>query len=923
MTNPPRRQTASDATQTAAAAGAGVSDPLGLGSDPLALDAALRRIWATGPGWQRLAAVNHSIVGRRFMVTALVFFAIAGTLAMLIRIQLATPDSGFMEPGLYAQVFTMHGTVMMFLFAIPLFEGLAMYLLPKMLGARDMAFPRMSAYGYWCYLFGGTLLIVAMLAGAAPAGGWFMYTPLSSKPWSPGIGADVWLLGITFVEISAISAAVEITVTILILRAPGMSLDRMPVFAWYMLTVAAMMLVGFPPLILGSLLLEAERAFGLPFFDPAGGGDPLLWQHLFWLFGHPEVYIIFLPAAGALSTLIPVFAGRPLAGYRAVVAALVAMAFLSFGLWVHHMYATGLPHLSLALFSAASTLVAVPTAVQIFAWIATLAQRRPNPGPPAGPRAPAPISAPVSVPMLHVFGFFFVFVMGGLTGVMLAIVPFDLQAHDTHFVVAHLHYVLIGGFLFPMLAAGYHWLPLITGRAHDGPAARLGFWLVFAGFNGTFFVMHITGLMGMPRRVHAYGAESGWHWLNLLSSVSSFVMAIGFAVILIDAVMTLRFGRKAQADPWQAATLEWAVAALPPPPYTFAALPRITGRADRLEPRKIAPLLARGEGVLGLARNGWMETMGVTVAGGEPEQIVILPQQTYLPLWTALATGAVFLSLLFKIYPAAILAALVVLVLFLRWPVGEHAAADWGAMPTTAGGGAMPATAGGGAMPATAGGGAMPATAGGGAMPPGEGLSLPLSSEAPVPPALWALRMLAVADGALLASLLFGGLFLALSAPGWPPPLWPALPRAPGILAALALAGAWGAARMAGRAAGRAAMRAAMRAAAPACVAALAGNLAALAACGWMIAALPPLQTHAAQAVLAAALIWLGLHALIGAVLAVNALRRLASGHVSARRRIDLDLMRLWQAGLLPAGLVVLGFPALLRALAEAAAGAP
>ena len=836
-------------------------------TDPLALDAGLRRIWATGPGWQRFAAVNHSVVGVRFMVTALVFFTIGGILAMLIRVQLATPDSGFLEPGLYAQVFTMHGTVMMFLFAIPLFEGLAMYLLPKMLGARDMAFPRLSAYGYWCYLFGGTLLIVAMLAGAAPDGGWFMYTPLSSQPFSPGIGADVCLLGVTFVEISAISAAVEITVTILILRAPGMSMDRMPVFAWYMLTVAAMMLVGFPPLILGSILLEAERAFGLPFFDPLRGGDPLLWQHLFWLFGHPEVYIIFLPAAGALSTLIPVFAGRPLAGYRAVVAALVAMAFLSFGLWVHHMYTTGLPHLSLALFSAASTLVAVPTAVQIFAWIATLAQRRPKPEPKARPRT--------SVSMLHVFGFFFIFVMGGLTGVMLAIVPFDWQAHDTHFVVAHLHYVLIGGFLFPMLAAGYHWLPLISGRAHDGPAARLGFWLVFLGFNGTFFLMHITGLMGMPRRVHAYAPESGWHWLNLISSISSFVMAIGFAVIVIDLLMTLRFGRKAEPDPWQAATLEWAVPTLPPPPYNFAAFPRITGRADKLEPRKIAPVLARGEGYLGFARHGWMETTGVSVARGEPEQIVILPQQTYLPLWSGIATGAVFLSLLFKVYPLAIVAALVVVALFLRWPVGDHAAADRGDLPA------------------------------------GEGALLPLSSEAPVPPAIWALRVLAVAGGALLASLLFGGLFLAIAAPGWPPPVWPDLPVVPGVLAALALAAGW--------ITSRGAARGDVLRGAPMLGAALASNLAVLGAAGWMIAALPPLQDHAAQAVLAAAMIWLGLHAAIGAVLAFNALRRLRSGHVSARRRIDIDLLRLWQAGLLPAGLVVLGFPSALKALALAA----
>ena len=273
-------------------------------TSPVALHKALDDIWKTPSGWGRLSAVNHNVLGKRFMVLALLFFAIGGTLAMLIRAQLATPNSAFIGPELYNQIFTMHGTVMMFLFAIPMFEGLAIYMLPKLLGARDLAFPRMTAYGYWCYLFGGSILIVAMLAGYAPNAGWFMYTPLSSGTYTPGINADVWLLGITFVEISAVTAAVELIVTILKMRAPGMSLLRMPIFGWYMLVTAGMMLIGFPPLILGSILLEMERAFDLPFFDPTRGGDPLLWQHLFWLFGHPEVYIIFLPAAGVLSTMI-------------------------------------------------------------------------------------------------------------------------------------------------------------------------------------------------------------------------------------------------------------------------------------------------------------------------------------------------------------------------------------------------------------------------------------------------------------------------------------------------------------------------------------------------------------------------------------------------------------------------------------------
>ncbi|OYW84425.1 MAG: cytochrome ubiquinol oxidase subunit I, partial [Hyphomonas sp. 32-62-5] len=360
----------------------------------LGLHRELERVWANGPGLRgQITSVSHTTLGLRFMGTAFVFFAIGGVLAMLIRAQLATHNGAFLDTELYNQFFTMHGSIMMFLFAIPMLEGLAMYLLPKMLGTRDMAFPRLSAFGYWCYLLGGTILIVALLAGVAPRDGWFMYTPLSSRAYSPGINADVWLLGVTFVEISALAAAIELMVSILRLRAPGMKLTQMPLFAWYMLGTAAMMLAGFPPLILGSVLLEFERAFDWPCFDPQRGGDLLLWRHLFWLVGHPEVYIIFLPAAGVLSTVIPALSRTPIVGYGAVVAAILAMVFLSFGLWVHHMFTVGIPHLALAFFSAASMLVAVPTAVQIFAWIGTLWRGRPE----------------LKLPMLYVLGFFLTF----------------------------------------------------------------------------------------------------------------------------------------------------------------------------------------------------------------------------------------------------------------------------------------------------------------------------------------------------------------------------------------------------------------------------------------------------------------------------------------------------------------------------------
>ncbi len=677
---------------------------------PIALHRQLDAIWNAGSGIKRFAAVNHNVIGKRFMVTALVFFAIGGFLGMLIRTQLATASNGFMDAAQYAQVFTMHGTIMMFLFAIPFFEGLSMYLLPKMLGARDLAFPRLSAYGYWCYLFGGSMLIFALVTGTAPDGGWFMYTPLSSSKYSPGINADIWLLGITFVEISAISAAIEIVVTIIRMRAPGMSLVRMPIFAWYMLVVGGMMLVGFPPLILGSILLEAERAFDLPFFDPDRGGDPLLWQHLFWLFGHPEVYIIFLPAAGALSTIIPVLARTTLTGYEIIIAALMAMAFLSFGLWVHHMYTVGIPHVALSFFSAASALVAIPTSIQIFAWLATLAQGRPQ----------------LNVPMLHIIGFFVVFVMGGLTGVMLAMVPFDQQAHDTHFVVAHLHYVLVGGFLFPMLAGLYYWIPHITGRQPVQHLSHAAFWMIFVGFNLTFFMMHLTGLLGMPRRIYAYPEGSPWEWLNLLSSFGSFIMAMGFMLVALDMLLIFIFGKPFRRNPWKAGTLEWAMPT-PPPSYSFASIPRISERADNLPIDTLGAELAAGKGYLGFSRNGWMETLGVDAISGEPNHIILLPRPTYLPLFTAITTGGVFVSLLLKLYPVAVIFALATLGLFLLWTRNPDAKTDRGLLDAS------------------------------------NDCRLPLHFESRDAPTILAMRLALVANATLFASLLFGGLFLWVS----------------------------------------------------------------------------------------------------------------------------------------------------------------
>ncbi len=804
----------------------------------LGLHRELDRTWANDPGWRgQISAVNHTTLGLRFMGTALVFFAIGGILAMLIRTQLATPEGAFLDTEIYNQIFTMHGSIMMFLFAIPMLEGLAIYMLPKILGTRDLAFPRLTALGYWCYLFGGLILLFALLGGVAPREGWFMYTPLSGATYSPGINADVWLLGVTFVEISALAAAVEITVTILRQRAPGMKLTEMPLFAWYMLGTSVMMLVGFPPLILASVLLEIERAFGWPFFEVARGGDPLLWQHLFWLFGHPEVYIIFLPAAGALSTIIPVMCRTTILGYGAIVAAIVALVFLSFGLWVHHMFTVGIPHMALAFFSAASVLVAVPTAVQVFAWIGTMWKGRPD----------------MHLPMYHIMGFFLTFVMGGLTGVMLAIVPFNWQAHDTHFVVAHLHYVLIGGFVFPMMAAAAYWMPQITGRARIKGLGEAAFWTILIGFHGTFFLMHLTGLLGMPRRIDVYPDNPEWIWLNLTSSIFGFVMTIGFALFALDLVLQAWLGPRSPRDPWRAPGLDWAMR-LPPPSYNFASLPgpgRLDGGAQA------AQGLARGEGLLPGAPRGRREVLVTGVGSARPELIAILPGNTALPLGLACAIGAFVLMMLSGLYWLTLPALALVAALIWVWARGMaqgHDAAPVEVAP---------------------------------------GLSLPVHIHRHDTLGRTGTVCLLLADGTLFAALLFGVGFLSVVAPGWPPPELTGDPK----LGAGLIAGLVG-----GLGLGAIAVRLGLRAQGnggavlPAAAVAFIANLAALACLIWLaVAVLDDPTRHARDALRGVLAGYAGLHALIAAGMAGYALDQARRGEIAGTRAGCMPAWRLWQ----------------------------
>ncbi|GGJ83663.1 cytochrome c oxidase subunit I [Pseudomonas matsuisoli] len=686
-------------------------------TDPQQLHDEFNDVWGNPRGWRALTIVNHTTIGLRFLITGSAFFAFGILLAMLMRIQLAFPGHTFLDADTYNQVFTMHGTVMMFLFAVPMMEGLAVYLIPKMLGARDLVFPRLSALGYYCYLFGGLILVSSLFLGIAPDAGWFMYTPLSSATYSPGPGSDIWLIGVTFVEISAVSAGIELVVSILRTRARGMALNQMPIYAWYILTMAMMIVIGFPPLILGSILLELERAVGMPFFDVTRGGDPILWQHLFWLFGHPEVYIIFLPAAGIVSTLLPVFSRRPLVGYSWVVLGVLVTGFLSFGLWVHHMFTIGIPHLAQAFFSAASMLVAIPTGVQVFAWIATLWLGRPV----------------FHVPMLWLVGFLFIFVCGGLTGVMLALVPFDWQVHDTHFVVAHFHYVLIGGMFFPLMAGLYYWLPHFSGRMPSVTLGWWGFWLVFIGFNLTFLVMHWTGLMGMPRRVYTYEAGLGWDVPNLISSIGSFVMAIGLGTVLLDIVLHYRFGKAARENPWNADTLEWATS-LPPNPYNFVSLADVHDRHPLWNDPDLPRSMAHGEHALTVIDHGRRETWGVDPLTGKAREIIHLPGNSWLPFISSVLIAGVCLSLLFGMYTLAAVFAVATLIVLFRW--------SWEN-------------------------GAHPAAAPDAKTQPGEP---PLHSRTFDGPGLWGMGVTLLSNGALYLSLLFGWFYLWTVSPNWQVP---------------------------------------------------------------------------------------------------------------------------------------------------------
>ena len=517
-------------------------------------------------GW--VTTVDHKRIGIMYLLMSLVFLIVGGLEALLIRLQLWSPENTLVSAATFNQLFTMHGTTMIFFVVMPMIAGLANYLIPLMIGCRDVAFPRLNALGFWLALFGGAVLYLSYLtgdalygAGSAPDVGWFAYAPLTSPAYARGGSVDYWILGTMISGVGTLTFAVNLIATILTMRAPGMRLNKVPLFVWMMLVDAFLILFAFPPLTAAQFMLLLDRHLGAHFFDAQAGGSVLLWQHLFWFFGHPEVYIMALPAFGMISEVVPVFSRKVIFGYTSMAMATAAIGFISMGVWAHHMFTVGMDDALDAFFSAASFLIAVPTGIKIFNWMATLygGQIR------------------LKTPMLFALGFLSMFLVGGLTGIMLAAVPVDWQVSDSYFLVAHFHYVLFGGSLFALMAGFYYWFPKATGRMLGETLGRWHFWLLLIGFNLMFGPMHISGVMGMPRRVYTYAAGNGWQIWNQLSTVGAFIMGIGFLLFFWNLIVSLHRGTTAGDDPWDAWTLEWATRS-PPPAYNFETVPTVRSR---------------------------------------------------------------------------------------------------------------------------------------------------------------------------------------------------------------------------------------------------------------------------------------------------------------------------------------------------------
>jgi cytochrome c oxidase subunit I+III len=616
----------------------------------------LERIWGEAENLHSwIATVDHKKIGLKYLYAGLAFFVIGGIEALAMRIQLAGSNLEVLDPETYNQLFTMHGTTMMFLFAIPTLSGLGNYLVPLMIGTRDMAFPRLNAFGFWVFLAAGIFLHSSFLIGRAPNAGWFNYLPLADEQYAPGPNIDFYALGLLFLGISTTGGVINFIVTILKMRAPGMSINRMPIFVWGELAMALATVFALPMLTVALGMLTLQRKFGFHFFDSAGGGDPVLWQHLFWIFGHPLVYIIVLPGLGIVSAIIPTFSRRPMIGYTYIVLAEMAIGLIGFGVWAHHMFAIGLPGLSLSFISAASFMITIPSGTQIFAWLATMIAGKPV----------------FKTPMLFVLGFIVIFVIGGLSGVMFASVPFDQATTDSYFVVAHLHYVLVGGAVFPIFGGLHYWLPKMTGRLLSEGLGRLSFWTMFVGFNLAFFPMHITGLLGQPRRTYTYESGVGWDGYNLASTIGAFLFALGILFVLVNWWRSTRSGPPAGNDPWEGETLEWATAS-PPPHYNFLRIPTVRSK----EPAWDQPDLRSGgqppeQGGIELADAH--VTLSTSMLDATPQALVHMPHESPWPFLLTASLALFFFGILIEVTTVIVVGVIAVLTAMAGWfwPRGE------------------------------------------------------------------------------------------------------------------------------------------------------------------------------------------------------------------------------------------------------------
>jgi cytochrome c oxidase subunit I+III len=625
--------------------------------------ATLERVWEARPGvlgW--LTTVDHKRIGLLYFWTTLVFFALGGIEALLMRTQLATADEHVISPGGFNEILTMHGVTMIFFFIIPMTTGaFGNYLIPLMIGARDMAFPRLNALSFWLFLGSGIFMYSSVLVHQAPNAGWFDYVPLALKRYDGGLNVDFYALGLIFNGVASLVGSINIVTTIFKLRAPGMSWNRMPLFCFAMLAAALSLIFALPALTMDCVFLELQRKAGFDFFSPPGG-DPLLWQHLFWIFGHPEVYIIVLPAFGIATSIIPTFARRRMLAFPLVAMAELLVAFIGFGVWAHHMFATGISTTTLAFFAAASMAVVVPSTIQVFAWLFTV-----NLGTPL-----------FRTPLLFIGGFIVFFVLGGLTGIMFAAIPFDQAATDTYFVVAHFHFIIFGAAVFPLFGGIYYWFPKVTGRLYDERLGKASFFVVFAGTLLTFFPMHIVGLLGMTRRVYTYDAGLGWDAYNLIETVGGFVLAAGILLILANLIVSWRRNIPAGPDPFKGGTLEWTIPS-PPPHYNFAVVPTVTSAYpnwDTADRARDTEKLELGESVLADGHQTPTSTVNDAVAG----PIADMPAESAWPIVVGLTvTAAFFMLLTTHVLVAAAFVAMTLLAL-LGWHADDRPAGNgwWG-----------------------------------------------------------------------------------------------------------------------------------------------------------------------------------------------------------------------------------------------------